>query len=70
MFQDNFVNSKKVNVQGYYDSPALFQKSQNEFKMAAFKKILKEVNLQTYEGKKIPKKDLDKLEKDAELKDQ
>ena len=69
MFQDNFVNNKKAKVQGYYDSPALFQKSQNDFKMAAFKKILKEVNLLTYEGKKIPKKDLDKLEKDAELKD-
>ena len=69
MFQDNFVNNKKAKVQGYYDSPASFKKNQNEFKMAAFKKILKEVNLQTYEGKKIPKKDLEKLDKDAELKE-
>jgi hypothetical protein len=33
------------------------------------KKITKEVNLLTFEGKKIPKAQLELLEKDAQLED-
>ena len=67
IFQDNFMNKKKVNLQQFYQRPEVFKENQQIFKRCLKKLLTREVHMLAHEGAKIPKDKMAAWAKAAEL---
>ena len=67
IFQDNFMNKKKMNLQQFYQGPEVFKENRKIFKTCLKKLVTREVHMLAYDGTKIPKEKMAAWTKAAEM---
>jgi len=69
MYQDNFLNQKRVNIEDFYQSPERLVQKREAFAAGLMANIIRDVKLLAYEGKTIPKKQLQDIDEEAKIAD-
>ena len=67
MFRDNFLNQQRANIAPFYDSPENFAMKKKLFLDGLHIKLVKEVKVLAYQGKTIPKKELQEIDDGAAI---
>lgn len=69
MYQDNFMNQKRVNIEDFYQSPERLVQKREAFAVGLMANIIRDVKLLAYEGKTIPKQQLQDIDEEAKIAD-
>ena len=67
MFSDSFCNQKKQEIKAFYATNVSFAAKHEVLKVCLDRKIARELRILRFDGKKIPKEEMAKIEKEAKI---